>query len=217
MLDPFPPPPEWLRRAAEPWALAVNLPTLADHVHEVILAFALYQSIHSFVSPWLSPKLFPKSYPHFNKRAKLNWDVHVVSLVQSVVINGFALWVMFMDRERREMGLGERVYGYTGACGLIQALATGYFVYDLIVSTVYLRTFGVGMFFHGVSALWVFALGFVSLSLPPYLLRRSCLFLVVLTDCGFRGLSSTSTRPSSSSTNSPAPSSISIGSLTRST
>jgi hypothetical protein len=28
------------------------------------------------------------------------------------------------------MTSGERVFGYTGACGLIQALAVGYFVYD---------------------------------------------------------------------------------------
>lgn len=60
------------------------------------------------------------------------------------------------------MTSGERVFGYTGACGLIQALAVGYFVYDLIVSIVHVRMFGIGMLFHAVSALWVFSLGFVS-------------------------------------------------------
>ena len=166
MLDPFPPPPEWLRSAVEPWALWINLPSIPDHIHEVIFAFALYQFIHSFLSPWLSPILFPRSYPNFNRRTKLNWDVHVVSLVQSTLINSFALWVMFTDQERKEMGSGERVFGYTGACGLIQALATGYFVYDMIVSTVHFDIFGLGMLFHGFSALWVFGLGFVSTPLP---------------------------------------------------
>ena len=60
------------------------------------------------------------------------------------------------------MTSSERGFGYTGACGLIQALAVGYFVYDLIVSIVHVRMFGIGMLFHAISALWVFSLGFVS-------------------------------------------------------
>lgn len=60
------------------------------------------------------------------------------------------------------MDLDERIYGYTGASGLAQAMATGYFLYDVIVSTVYVQMFGVGMFFHGLSAICVFTLGFVS-------------------------------------------------------
>lgn len=126
----------------------------------MLLAFAFYQFIHSVLAPWLSPKLFPNHYPKFNARTKLNWDVHVVSLVQSVLVNSAALWVMFTDEERKSMSAGERVFGYTGACGLVQALAVGYFLYDLIVSIVHLRIFGVGLLFHAVSALWVFSLGF---------------------------------------------------------
>jgi hypothetical protein len=33
-------PPEWLRSFAEPYAIRLNSPTLADHIHEVIAAFA---------------------------------------------------------------------------------------------------------------------------------------------------------------------------------
>ncbi|KAJ5084422.1 hypothetical protein NUU61_009001 [Penicillium alfredii] len=160
MLDPFPQPPEWLRSLTEPYALRFNSPTLPDHIHEVLLAFAFYQFIHSCLSPWLSPILFPHHYPQFNRRTKVNWDIHVVSLVQSTLINAAALWVMFVDQERQSMSAGERVFGYTGACGMIQALAVGYFVYDLIVSIVYVRIFGIGLLFHAVSALWVFSLGF---------------------------------------------------------
>lgn len=162
MLDPLGPPPAWLRDLVEPYALKLNSPTLAEHIHEVIAAFALYQFIHSVLSPWLSPIFCPQSYSKLNARTKLNWDVHVVSFVQSVLINAAALWVMFNDEERRSMSTGERVFGYTGACGLIQALAVGYFVYDLIISLVHVRMFGVGLLFHAVSALWVFSLGFVS-------------------------------------------------------
>ncbi|KAL4813245.1 TLC domain-containing protein [Aspergillus spinulosporus] len=160
MLDPIPPPPKWLRDYIEPWAQRFNLPALTDHSHEVITAFIGYLFIHYVLSPWLSPKLFPRHYPKLNKRTKLNWDVHVVSLVQSSLINAVALWVLFADEERKSMTIGERVFGYTGSCALINSLAVGYFIYDLIVSTLYVKMFGIGMLFHAVSALWVFSFGF---------------------------------------------------------
>ncbi|KAE8352556.1 TLC domain-containing protein [Aspergillus coremiiformis] len=160
MLDPFPPPPTWLRDRVEPWALYFNLPTLSDHIHEVLIALAGYQFIHSVLSPWLSAILFPRHYPHLNKRTKLNWDVHVVSLVQSTLVNTLALWIMFADKERKSMDINERIYGYTGTCGFLEALAAGYFVYDLIISTIHIKLFGVGMLFHAISALWVFSFGF---------------------------------------------------------
>ena len=85
-----------------------------------------------------------------------------MSLVQSLLINTLALWVMFVDEERKAMSAVERVYGYTGGCGLIQGLATGYFVWDLIVSTRHLKTFGPGIWAHALAALTVFSFGFVS-------------------------------------------------------
>ncbi|EEP82448.1 conserved hypothetical protein [Uncinocarpus reesii 1704] len=160
MLDPIPPPPEWLQKLVQPFAEYVSLPSLQYHIHEVLGAFVLYQFVQSVVSPALSTWLFPKIYPNFPRRTRLNWDVHVVSLVQSTLINTLAIWVMFADKERSTMNAGERVYGYSGACALIQALATGYFLWDLIVSTVHVNVFGIGMLFHAVSALWVFSLGF---------------------------------------------------------
>ncbi|KAJ5257180.1 hypothetical protein N7478_013284 [Penicillium angulare] len=160
MLDPLGPSPAWLRELVEPYKLLINSPTLPAHIHEVILAFVFYQLIHSVISPWLSPILFPKSYPKLSARTKLNWDIHVVSFVQSVLINTLALWIIFVDTERGSMSSLERVFGYTGACGFIQALAVGYFVYDLIVSAFYVKMFGIGTLFHAISALWVFSLGF---------------------------------------------------------
>lgn len=162
MLDPLGPPPAWLQKFTEPYAIWLNSPTLTLHIHEVVLAFVFYQFIHSVLSPWLSPIFFPNSYTKLSARTQLNWDIHVVSLVQSVLINALALWVIFVDKERSSMSTLERVFGYTGACGFIQALAAGYFVYDLIVSSRYVRMFGIGTLFHAICALWVFSLGFVS-------------------------------------------------------
>ncbi len=165
MLDPLPPPPPWLVNAVKPYSEALYLPSLPYHIHEVVGAFVLYQTTQSIISPLLSNYLFPNTYSKLNRRTRINWDVHVVSLLQSLVINTAALWVMFTDQERKDMNNSsvERVYGYTGASGLIQALATGYFAWDLVVSARYLNVFGPGILAHAVTALCVFALGFVSI------------------------------------------------------
>lgn len=77
---------------------------------------------------------------------------------------------MYMDEERREMSAFERVYGYTGACGMIQGLAAGYFLWDLVVTSRNVGIFGVGMWAHAVCALCVFSFGFVSSFLSSPLL-----------------------------------------------
>ena len=168
MLDPVPPPAGWLSKAVTPYADAIELPTLPDHIHEVIFSYLLYQSIDTIISPRLSTWLFPNIYPKLSRRTRINWDVHVVSLVQSCLINTLALWVMYFDEERSDMkhSAVERIYGYTGASGLIQAFACGYFIWDLIVSTRNIKIFGLGIWFHAVSALIVFSFGFVSLPSP---------------------------------------------------
>lgn len=66
-----------------------------------------------------------------------------------------------MDDERRNMNLNERLWGYTGAAGLVQALATGYFLFDLVVMVRYLDVFGLGMLAHASSCLITYTLGFV--------------------------------------------------------
>lgn len=108
--------------------------------------------------------MFPDIYPKLSRRTRINWDVHVVSLVQSCLINSLALYVMFKDEERYDMQRSavERIYGYTGASGLVQAFATGYFVWDLVVSARHYKVFGPGILAHAVTALSVFSLGFVS-------------------------------------------------------
>lgn len=174
MRDPFPlPPSPLLQNLSRPFANALSLHTLPLHIHEIALSALLYTFIYTIVSPRLSALLFPRTYPTLPRRTKLNWDVHVVSLVQSSFINFAALWVMWKDGERWGMGWEERVWGYSGAGGLIQAFATGYFVWDLGICARNVGIFGVGMLAHAVSALVVFALGFVS-SLYLYPIRLQC-------------------------------------------
>jgi hypothetical protein len=163
MHDPFPlAPPAALVPYAEKLGNLLALKTLPLHFHEVMLAFTIYHTTNKYVSPVFSRYFFPRTYNSLNARTKVNWDVHIVSFLQSVLICTMALWVMWNDTERYEMDTRERVHGYTGASGLIQAFAGGYFLWDLVVTAQNVKIFGIGMLFHAISALCVFSLGFVS-------------------------------------------------------
>ncbi|KAL8976469.1 MAG: hypothetical protein Q9177_006851 [Variospora cf. flavescens] len=67
---------------------------------------------------------------------------------------------MAVDDERKGMDWKERVWGYTGGGGMIQAFAAGYFLWDLQICLRYFGVFGIGLLMHAVAALIVFSLGF---------------------------------------------------------
>ncbi len=170
MHDPFPLPPiPFLQDLVKGPAAKLGLTTLHLHIHELLLATLTYTFICTVVSPVLSTLFFPKIYSNLPRRTRLNWDVHVVSLLQSTFINFAALWVMWADEERKQMGWEERVWGYSGAGGMIQGFAAGYFLWDLGICFRYRSVFGLGLLAHAVAALVVFSFGFVSRLLTLHL------------------------------------------------
>ena len=98
----------------------------------------------------------------------------MTSLVQSTMINAVGLWVLFYDEERIAMDWRDRVYGYDGALGMVAALATGYFLWDLWLCAWYVRIFGPGLLAHAFSALVVYFIGFVSLPHRRLLFCTEC-------------------------------------------
>ncbi|KAH7270487.1 TLC domain-containing protein [Fusarium redolens] len=174
MKDPFPwQPLPWLSEKTQPWADYFDLPTLPLHIHEVLAAALLYSVIFWPISPWISNLLAPEHYSKLPRKRRLNWDAHVVSMVQSCLINTLAIWVMFVDTEMSNMEWEERIWGYTGGAGFIQALAAGYFLWDLVVTSINLDVFGLGTLAHAVAALLVYSLGF-----RPFLNHYACVFIL---------------------------------------
>jgi len=139
----------------------------------VLGSFFAYTFINIVVAPIVSKWMFPVRYPKLSKERKINWDVHVVSLVQSSLINILALWVMFTDEERKNMDWRERVWGYTGGAGMIQGMAAGYFLWDLVITIQHVKLFGPGMLAHAISALLVFSFGF-----RPFVNYYGCTFIL---------------------------------------
>ena len=161
MHDPIPPPSASLIKATQPLASALALRTLPFHAHEILPAFCFYEFVNIFVSPYVSTRLFPQTYPQLSRKKKINWNIHFVSMIQSCFINSAALWVIFADRERRSMNAAQRVWGYTGASGMVQGFAAGYFAWDLMASIKDVDVHGWGALIHAASALVVTSLGFV--------------------------------------------------------
>lgn len=164
MRDPFFSPPGFLLRATEPVAKSLSLKTLPFHTHEILPAFCFYEFINRIVSPYVSARLASQTYPKLSRNTKINWNVHFVSMVQSCLINALALWVIYADKERSSMDWKERVWGYTGAGGMVQGFAAGYFAWDLRVSIEDVDVHGWGALFHAASALAVSMMGFVCAS-----------------------------------------------------
>lgn len=166
MRDPFPiPPPRALVEIAKPFVVdTLGFSTLPFHIHEILLSTAFYTWVHLFVSPLLSRWLFPKAYSSFSRRTRVNWDIHAVSLVQSLIICAVAIYILVCDPARVDALWADRVWGYSGLVGLCQSMAGGYFLWDLFVTVRYFDIFGVGMLIHALSALFLSSFGFVSAS-----------------------------------------------------
>jgi hypothetical protein len=179
MLDPFPPPPLPLLNAIKPLADRLSLPTLPLHIHEILFAALLYTVTCNILSPLISSLVFPNTYPRFSRRAKLNWDIHVVSFVQACIINGLSLYAIWFDEERKSWrastreGWEGRLWGYYGFGGLCQSFALGYFLWDLCMCSLHIDIFGVGMLAHAISAVAVFGLGY-----RPYIYFSAPIFLL---------------------------------------
>jgi TLC domain len=151
----FPPPPPDFIKAVSPYCELLGFKSLASHLHVVVGAALFYQSMF-LVSPFISSMF--KSYNALRTRSKINWDIHVVSMIQCVLICFLAFFALGDPQLK-----GDRVFGYSAFGADVSALACGYFVWDTYVSFKYIKLFGVGFALHGLASLAVFLFGFV----PP--------------------------------------------------
>lgn len=160
MLDPIPVPPS-VREAINPLTSLLHLHTLPLHIHQVILSYIFYTSFNAFLAPRLSSYLLRTTYANFPQRTKLQWNIHLTSFINSTVVSLAALYVLYADQDRLSETWEERMWGYTGLGGMVQAFGAGYFVWDVQVCAANLETLGMMDLLHAVVALSIAILGFV--------------------------------------------------------
>lgn len=140
-----------------------HLTTLPLHAHEIISAFLVYSTTFLYISPAFSEWLLPRIYPQLPRRTKVNWNIRVVSLIQSTFISALALFVIVRDDGRQKTDWEDRLWGYSTPGGTVQAFAAGYFIWDVMVSAVHMEILGIGSLLHAICALLITSLGFVRL------------------------------------------------------
>ncbi|KAF2500251.1 DUF887-domain-containing protein [Lophium mytilinum] len=159
MRDPFPVPP-WLSAAVQPLTKALHLNTLHLHIHEVILIYLFYTLINSTVSPAVSSRLLGAKYDAWPRRTQLGWNMHVTAFLNSLVLSGAALYVIFFDLDRAHETWEDRIWGYTGLGGLVQAVGAGYFVWDVQVCVANFNVLGVVDLLHALVAAGISVMGY---------------------------------------------------------
>lgn len=160
MLDPIPVPPS-LRDAITPLTNLLHLHTLPLNIHGVILSCLFYSAFNAFLAPLLSVYLLPTAYAKFPSHTKLQWNLHVTSFVNSTLVSLAALYVLYADQDRLSETWEERMWGYTGLGGMVQAVGAGYFVWDVQMCAAKIESLGVTDLLHAVVALSIAILGFV--------------------------------------------------------
>ncbi|KAK3060818.1 hypothetical protein LTS18_007620 [Coniosporium uncinatum] len=87
-------------------------------------------------------------------------DVHVISMVNAVFISSLDSYILFTDPARKGSNWQQRLWGYNRAIGTTQAITAGYFLWDVLLSTMHIDVFGADALGHAVAALLNTLVGF---------------------------------------------------------
>ncbi|KAG5370370.1 Topoisomerase I damage affected protein 4 [Yarrowia sp. C11] len=159
--------PQPLVDILQPYCEKIGFRYLAPHLHEIFLAFSFYQMLF-LLSGLLSPQIWPKQIRALSPKNRIDFDIHVVSQFQALIVVPLAFFC-FND----PILSANIITAYTPWTGFLGSLATGYFVWDLIICARYVNLFGVGFLLHAICALFVFVQGF-----RPYVMGMMGHFLM---------------------------------------
>lgn len=120
------------------------------HGHEIVASFLMYQFVlYPLVAPFLNRVIFGKHYTEKDEADKVNFDIHTVSMIQSIV-SCYLIWPLLWI----PFGYNVITY-YNSYASMVSSVSIGYFLWDLYVCLKYYRLFGIGFLFHAVAALSV--------------------------------------------------------------
>lgn len=153
-------PLEWLRPNAKSSVLIFN------HWHEITLVFLFYILVHS-VSSKISRRIFGKPYSDLELKRRIDFDIHVVSMIQCVIsLSTLAPMWNHPYFQQRSVNPANAVLGYTEYGGFVSACAIGYFLWDVYVCVRYFEIFGFGFLMHGMASLYLFYRCLTPFNLP---------------------------------------------------
>ncbi|KAJ1990802.1 hypothetical protein H4R33_001581 [Dimargaris cristalligena] len=137
-----------------PVLAGLNLEKLTYH-WPVVLASTLACSLIFTLSGILSPMLFPASFRNMKAFQRINWNIHVVSMVHCCL----ALYWSFPLINHPKLA-DDYINSYWPYFSNIAAVSCGYFLWDFVVSMRYIKQTGIGFAVHGLGSFAVFLLSF---------------------------------------------------------
>jgi hypothetical protein len=84
-----------------PYFEKAGLPALNDHWHVLAGSF-LFWHLVMFISAKLSPIIAPRSYPMMTPIRKVNWNIHVVSMVHCLAVIVLAFKILGMEELQQD-------------------------------------------------------------------------------------------------------------------
>lgn len=126
---------------------------LDNHIHLLVATIIFYQTLFT-TSSILAPVIFRKAFKGVSRKTAIDFHVHVVSLVQSLLITALSIPAMIESPLAHD-----RLFGYSPYNGFVATLALGYFIWDSYISAVYVNYFGIGFLIHGLVSACVFFSG----------------------------------------------------------
>lgn len=128
----------------------------AAHWHEVVGSIIFYVIIQK-LAPVFSKIWLGSKYTTLDRRTKINFDIHVVAMVQCIlsIVVLLPMWNHPLWQNRLNDVNGS-ILGATPYGGFVSSFTAGYFIWDLYVCLVHFSMFGVGFLMHALSALVVF-------------------------------------------------------------
>ena len=145
----------------------LGLRRLPEYFSQTLASLLVFHLIYVQIAPLLLTYLFPKHYLALSPSGRSDWDLRIVSLVQSTVITCFSLYLIISQHEARsERGWVDRIYGYNDLEGNLLSISVGYFAWHLAHSIVHRKRHGWVMVGHGVIAFGCFLAAYVSCDTP---------------------------------------------------
>lgn len=137
-----------------------------NHWHEIAFMFMFYMIVQA-LTPIVCTRLLGNTYACLNNKTRINFDIHVVSMIQCVISLG-TLAPMWNNKfyENRVQDPYGSIFGYFPYGGFVASCAVAYFIWDTYVCIRYFSSFGFSFLFHGVAALYVFSLTFKPICMP---------------------------------------------------
>lgn len=136
------------------------------HWHEMAASFLMYTGIQLLCSP-VCKKLLGTKYSLLDKKTRINFDIHVVSMFQAAIsiLGIIPMWNHpLLTDSKLDPGLS--VTGYYPYGGLVASLTIGYFLWDFVVCAACYKLFGLGFLIHAIAALTVFLFCLIPFNIP---------------------------------------------------